>query len=187
MKAAGIARKLTVSLCLVVLWEGCCCTSYSNRLWLGHKPPRNRPLREENLRPSVNKQLTGFARAAGFLSTPWKRAGVLGWRDMETDAVALGEVVQAAASTDGFVTVDFRLEELRLGDEPMPLKTPRFLRAEICARVVGLSRSERPCAGDRIRLAGRLLWDGDGFLEIHPQKKEDIEILLEATGPCPWR
>jgi len=172
---------------LLFLLESCCCVSYSNHLWLGRKPPSAGPLQESNLRASVNKKLTGVARGAGFVTTPFKRFGILGWRDMKTDAVALAEVVQAAASTDGFVTVDLRLENITLGGQPIPLKSTRFIRAEICVEALGLSRSERPCTGDKVRLSGRLLWDGDGFLEIHPQRRTDIEILSKTTSACRWR
>ncbi len=36
--------------------------------------------------------------------------------------------------------------------------------------------SVRPLTGTKVFIAGRLMWDGDGFLEIHPQRYEDIDL-----------
>lgn len=171
--------------CLV---GGCGCTLYSNRLLVGRRPPPVDGAKlGARLRSQVNRPLSRFARRAGVLSTPFKRLGIFGWRDSGLWVVAAGEVVQAAWSTDGFVTADLRLESLTVAGEAVALPGTRYLRAEICEHAIGLAKADRPCAGDRVRLAGRLMWDGDGWFEVHPQTRDAVAILSSTTADCDWR
>jgi hypothetical protein len=136
------------------------------------------------LRSEVNRPLSRFARRAGLLSTPFKRMGIFGWRDSGLWVVAVGEVVQVAWSTDGFVTADLRLEGLTVAGEKVALPGTRYLRAEICERAIGLAKTDRPRAGGRVRLAGRLMWDGDGWFEVHPQTRDGVAVLSSTTADC---
>lgn len=179
-----LSRVALAFLALVVL-DRCGCTTYSNRLWIGHRPHLTTPLKKDDLRLEPNPKLSPSARVLGFFTTPFKRAGVFGWRDVHIDAVAVGVVEQVATSTDHFVTADIRLIELTANGASVDLDNPpRYLRAEICARRLQLVKGALPCKGDRVRIAGHLMWDADGkgFLEIHPQHASDVEILERAGG-----
>jgi hypothetical protein len=169
---------------LLLGFQGCCCVSYSNRLVLGPKPRKIESLKETDLCPQVNKELGGLARFLGFLTTPFKRMGILGWRDLGISIVAVGQVKQSSWSTDRFVTVDLHLSEIEGDGASITLRQRRYLRAEICERQLRLPKEQWPCPGDQVRIAGRLMWDGDGFLEVHPQYRSDIEILQKAPGKC---
>jgi hypothetical protein len=181
----AVSRVVLAFIALAVLAR-CGCTTYSNRLWIGHRPDLIAPLKETDLRATPNGALSRRDRVLGFFTTPFKRAGVFGWRDMHIDAVAVGVVSQVATSTDHFVTADLNLTELTANGVPVALsRPPRYLRAEICARRLHLARPALPCEGDKVRIGGRIMWDSDGkgFLEIHPQHAADVEIL-ERAGAC---
>jgi hypothetical protein len=107
--------------------------------------------------------------------------GIFGWRDLRTDVVVDGEVVDSAYSTDHFVTVDIRITKLLADGQPVSLHSERYLRAEVCERRLALPKERWPCPGDHIRIAGKLMWDGDGFLEVHPQQAEQIEIFYRSA------
>ncbi len=177
------AIRLAAALAAVAVLQGCGCTTYSNRLCIGHRPPHIAQLRKCDLRDTINPPLCPIGRALGFFTTPFKRAGVFGWKDMHIAAVVIGTVEQVATSTDHFVTADLRVGELTANGAPVDVDDKRYLRAEICARRLRLAKAALPCPGDTIRITGLILWDGDGFLEIHPQRAEDVEIL-ERNGDC---
>jgi hypothetical protein len=177
--------RLALAVLVVCVLARCSCTTYSNRLWIGHRPHLKPPFSESDLRPVPNPALRRVARALGFFTTPFKRLGVLGWRDVHIDAVAVGVVEQVATSTDHFVTTDLRLIELTANGATVELTSPRYLRAEICARKLRLAKAALPCEKDKVRIAGQVMWDsdGNGFLELHPQQASDVEIL-ERAGAC---
>lgn len=177
------AIRLVAGLAAVAVLQGCGCTTYSNRLCVGHRPPVIGQLSKNDLRDKINPPLCSIGRALGFFTTPFKRAGVFGWKDMHIDAVVIGRVEQVATSTDHFVTADLCVRELTANGAPVDVDDERYLRAEICARRLRLAKAALPCAGDTIRITGLILWDGDGFLEIHPQRAEDVQIL-ERNGDC---
>jgi hypothetical protein len=158
---------------------------HSNRLIVGHRPPVIVRLKANDLQLVVNRSLSRVTRALGFFTTPFKRAGVFGWRDMHIDVVVVGSVQQIATSTDHFVTVDLRVQELTANGTPVTIDRDRYLRAEICARRLQPPIVSMPCAHAKVRIAGRLVWDSDGkgFLELHPQLGTDVEVL-ETAGPC---
>jgi hypothetical protein len=101
--------------------------------------------------------------------------GVFGWRDLGYDGEATGVVQRTARSTDQFYTVDMKLDGLRIDGKAMLLSGDRYLRAEVCLCEVKLSGPDRPNAGDKVWIRGRMVWDGDGFVEIHPRSEADVK------------
>src|SRR5207249_1845079 len=86
-----------------------------------------------------------------------------------------------AVSSDGFRTVDLQLASVEYDSERCWTSKPSFVRVEIrpeTRRVV----SESPKVGQIARISGQLMWDGDGFLEIHPFRAGDIEIDIQVHG-----
>src|SRR6185295_3183885 len=155
---------------------GCTCTAISNHQWAGHPPPKiNRPEDiARNLRKRVNGEVGAVPRTVGFFTTPFKRVGIFGWSDLGYDGEVTGLVKQAAKSTDQFYTVDMKLETLDINGRKMPLAGERYLRAEICLCDVKLSEAERPKVGEKVWMRGRMVWDGDGFVEIHPRNAAEV-------------
>lgn len=132
------------------------------------------------LRPSSNRPLNCLARSTGILTTYLgKMLGIQGWRNYRLPARVSGKVVQAAGSSDGLYTIDLAIENLSVDGKPVRLSRPSFIRVE----VFPLVRHGAPlpvCKDELVCISGKLMWDGDGFLEIHP--KHPNEIL---KGTCP--
>jgi len=162
---------------VAVFTTGCTCTAISNRQFAGPKAPKITCPEDiaHNLRPTVNGEVSGFSRAAGFFFTPFKRMGIMGWRDLGYDGEITGLVKQTAKSTDQFYTVDMKLETLQIDGRNIPFTGDRYLRAEICLCEVKLPESERPQVGEKVWMRGRMVWDGDGFVEIHPRHAAEVD------------
>lgn len=169
-----LAASLVMLLSGLALAEGIPC-------WLRcHCPPKiltpeDVPAR---LRLSPNPPLRFLDRSTGILTTYLgKMLGIQGWRAYHLGVVAKGKVVHAAGSTDGLYTIDLGIEKLIVGQRALdPPARPNFIRIE----VFPLARIGAPLPvreGDQLCVRGPLLWDGDGFLEIHPKKPADFDSI----------
>ena len=176
---AAVVRLLPVPLLLgvvAVLTTGCTCTAISNRQLSGPNAPKISQPGDiaKNLRQNVNGEVGGFLRVAAFFFTPFKRLGIQGWTDLGYDGEITGLVKQTAKSTDQFYTVDMKLETLQIDGKKIPLTDDRYLRAEMCLCEVKLSKQDRPKVGEKVWMRGRMVWDGDGFVEIHPRNAAEV-------------
>jgi hypothetical protein len=168
---AKMLHRAAIAASSVIFLLRCECVPVSDRLWLGPKPS---PLTSPDgiaikLRSEANPSINGFQRDIGFLTTPFKRIGILGWRDTGFSMTVSGTVVHSPVySSDGFLTIDLRLSKIVIGGKDIPLVGERFIRAEVCVCSPGLQRNQFPITNDRLAVTGRVLWDGDGFYEIHP-------------------
>jgi hypothetical protein len=135
-----------------------------------------------HLRVTSNPPVSFFARSTGFLTTYLgKMLGIQGWRDYRMTASVCGTVVQAVGSTDGFYTVDLAIQRLTIGDLPVILQHASFIRVEVLPSV----KTNAPLPlknGVDVRISGELMWDADGFLEIHPRQSHEIEANVSH---CP--
>jgi len=153
------------------------------RSWLGVPAPNLRTPQDvaNKLRRKRNFPLWWWHRhVSSFFSTPAKNVGVFGWTDYCSEACAVGEVLYAAPSRHQFYTVDKVLKDFSVNGEHPKLEGTRFVRIEMH----GQARQETklpPRAGDKVRLCGKLMWDGDGFLEIHPRTAEDTTFLPDSS------
>jgi hypothetical protein len=104
-----------------------------------------------------------------------KILGIQGWRDYHVEARVEGKVTHAAWSTDFFYTIDLQVEHLYVEGRPVVLtEPPKFIRVE----VLPFARIGAPlpvCEHQEVSVSGKLVWDGDGFLEIHPKRAKDIQ------------
>jgi hypothetical protein len=111
-----------------------------------------------------------FSRFVAFLTTPFKRIGISGWKETGCGGEGSGRPVRDAQhSTDGFYTIDVALEALTVGGQAAP--AGRTLRLEVEPG----TRAHEVCAkapvkqGTLVTFGGALVVDTDGpFLEIHP-------------------
>ena len=129
------------------------------------------------LRQRPNPPLSFIARSSGVVTTYLgKMLGIQGWRDYHLPARVNAKVVQAAGSTDLFYTIDLKIESLTVGGEDV--RTPEggsFIRVEVLPRVrVGARLPVQP--DQSVCISGKLMWDADGFLEIHPNTAKQIEV-----------
>ena len=124
-------------------------------------------------------ELSCFDRWIAFLTTPFKRLGISGWKETGCTAQARGAPVRDAQhSTDGFWTIDVRLDSFAIGSTALDPSRPGYLRIEVEPGTA----AHDVCAGNRIpqgmvlSLGGAVVIDTDGpFLEIHPD--EDFHIV----------
>ena len=100
---------------------------------------------------------------------------------------ARGTVIHNAYSTDGLETIDIKLLSLIAFDNESYTGTPKcswpeidgekYIRAEVFPQVLVFYLGAEPQVGNTVLVKGRLYWDRDGFLEIHPQHGGDLRIL----------
>lgn len=124
--------------------------------------------------------------SAVFTTQFFKCLGINGWRRYRFNVYAVGTVKQAATSWDGLRTVDMVLADFDGSSAYRLLPPTHYIRAEI-VRHVWRHLAYPVCAGDQLRVAGELHWDGHGFLEIHPSKNTDVQFLSGPTHSkrCP--
>jgi hypothetical protein len=162
-------------LSILCLWLAACkCNCSPSRIIVGSRPPKLLSPGDviANLSKIPPPRVSGFDRFVGFFTIAFKRVGVFGWADMNYEALACGKVIGCEYSTDGFLTVDLRLNEISFEGQSYKTNDSVYLRAEVCLRKITISR--RPKVDEQIAISGRLMWDGDGFLEVHPTKPSDI-------------
>lgn len=141
------------------------------------KSPRHPKTIDGYLAAIPNGRVNWIARTLGFLTTPFKNLGIFGWADIYPRAEIIGCVVQQALSTDRLQTLDIRVRSFAVAGEEVRPTQPRFIRAEMC-RVTHQERTPAPMSTDRqVKIAGKLVWDGDGFFEIHPGLCGSVEVL----------
>jgi len=116
-----------------------------------------------------------------LFTTPFKEVGIVGWTDYCVEACAVGAVVHADRSVDGFYTVDLALDSFAVQGQSTEFAKPRFIRAETRGPARKQAAQVLRRGGDA-RICGELKWDHDGFLEIHPRQATQVEVL---AGPQP--
>lgn len=104
----------------------------------------------------------------------FKCLGIQGWTDYHLQAEAHGRVLYHCTSSDGFTTVDIKLNSLTVGGAVVPVPNYRFLRAEVYRGRVSVDKSLVQDQDTAIAIRGKLVWDNDGWFEIHPQKTGDV-------------
>jgi hypothetical protein len=145
----------------------------------GKQPPRIRgphdPAIEANLstHPWAKSPLPD--RAAEVVVTVAKSAGIQGWKDYHLRARARGLVVQHEFSSNGFLTMDVQLQSLTINRVQIPLRGPRYMRFEIFLGKVSVEKAIYAETNAWIVGQGKLVWDSDGWFEIHPQKTGDVQ------------
>lgn len=184
MKRHPLIHLLMAALVLLSL-SSCGCVPISDDMssWAAHQPPLQH-LDEltpqffyQALRTEINPPIVWWKNYPSVFTTTFKRAGLMGWKETRHTAVVSGLVGQEPVqSWDGFLTVDIKLTSIQFDGSDIPITDRRFLRAEICAACIGFAKSEFPRNADLVTISGPILWDGDGFFEIHPIKGTDIQV-----------
>ena len=69
-----------------------------------------------------------------------------------------------------------KVETLQIGGQDVSPQDERYLRAEVCLREVSLLEKDWS-RGTRVWMRGRMMWDGDGFIEIHPRNGGEVHKI----------
>lgn len=129
------------------------------------------------LRPGEYEKISWLDKSSAAVTTQFfKCIGINGWRRYRFHVYATGTVKQATTSWDGLRTVDMVLSDFNGSAVYRSLPATHCMRAEVVGRV-WKHLTYAVCAGDQIRVEGELHWDGHGFLEIHPSKTADVQLL----------
>ncbi len=124
------------------------------------------------------RALSWFDRAIAFLTTIFKFLGIAGWEETGCEAQAAGRPVRDAQhSTDGFWTIDVRLEAFRIGATSADLEPQKFIRIEVepGTKAHGVCAATRVLKNMELAFGGAVVVDTDGpFLEVHPE--DDFRI-----------
>jgi hypothetical protein len=141
-----------------------------------------------NLRSEVNEELSWWDKFLGAFTTPAKQTGFSNaWDVYDLWMEAIGTVIHDAYSTDGLETIDIRLLSLTVFENESysgaakcaweRIDGKKYIRAEVFPQVLVFYSGARPQVGNNVLIKGRLYWDRDGFLEIHPQHGGDLRIV----------
>lgn len=172
-----------------LLCSGCVAPHYTNHqlILFGKAAPTitgvDVPAIQTNLSVTVVPRVNRITMLTDFSTIPLKCLGVQGWKDFHLDAEARGMVVQHQLSSDRILTVDLRLNSLAINGTPIPLAGDRFIRAEIYRGKVHIDKKMFAQKDAMMMVKGKLVWDTDGWFEIHPQGREDVRF--ESTPDAP--
>lgn len=178
-----VSRKLSLLLCagLLLACGGCIGPHYTKYpvAFIGKAAPQingpHDPAIEQNLTTQPwHKSLMGAE--VGVVVVWFKSFGFNGWKDFHLHAKAQGPVVLHQISSSGFFTVDLRLDSLTVDNVPVPITGPRYMRLEIFLGKVDVDKAMRHETNEVITAEGKLVWDSDGWFEIHPQKTGDVRV-----------
>jgi hypothetical protein len=128
-----------------------------------------------NLGKRAEHGLDNFDEAIGFLTTPGKRLGIGGWVDTGCEAQAEGRPVRDAQhSTDGFWTIDIKLQGFTVSGRQLRPGSTRYVRIEVEPGIPAheATAAAPPKANRLIRFSGHVLIDthhGDELVEVHPR------------------
>ncbi len=139
---------------------------------------------ENELRHMPNDPLSGVDQAAAFIATPFKEAGISSWVTTGCIGTATGSPVRSAQhSTDGFWTIDIKLDSLTATDRSVqgyswPLNAGnRYVRLEV--EPINGSQSHAYCDSHpvfyKLMTAGAIWIDNDQetWPELHPGRDVD--------------
>ncbi|HUA66651.1 MAG TPA: hypothetical protein VME24_12435 [Alphaproteobacteria bacterium] len=121
-------------------------------------------------------------RAAEIGTTLFKDARIQGWKDYHMNALATGVALQHEYSSGPYLTIDMRLQSLIVKRVRVPLRGLRYMRIVIFLPKASAVPAVYEQTNAVIVAQGKLVWNFDGWFEIHPQKTGDVVLLQAKTG-----
>jgi hypothetical protein len=116
-------------------------------------------------------KLDSVSKVIGLFSTPLKNLGFGGWVNTGCQATAKGWAVRDAQySTDGFWTIDVKLQSFTIDGKTAPTDKQKFVRIEVEPNTPAHAKAKVK-ANQFIQFNGRILIDthhGEKLIEVHP-------------------
>lgn len=169
-------------LAFLILCSGCIGPRYSEHdLIVSGKPapkikgPRD-PALQTNLSTNLWPRQPFPGRAAEIGTTLFKDARIQGWKDYHMNARATGIVLQHEFTSGPYLTIDMRLRSLTVKRVPIPLRGPRYMRVVIFLAKASVPSAVHEETKAMVVAQGKLVWNFDGWFEIHPQKTGDVVL-----------
>jgi hypothetical protein len=170
---------------LFFLCNGCIGPQYTNHdIIVSGKPaptlqsPRD-PALQANLSTNSWPSQPFAGRAAEVGTTLFKSSGIQGWKDYHMSAIATGVTVQHEYTSGPYLTIDLRLKSLMVKHAVVPLDGPRYMRVVIFLPKSSAEPAVYKQTNSVVVARGKLVWNFDGWFEIHPREKGDV-MLLQA-------
>jgi hypothetical protein len=184
-------------LTVLLLCSGCIGPHYTEHdIVVSGKPPAEfHGPRDPALQASLSTNLWPRqpfpGRAAEVGTTLFKSAGIQGWKDYHMNACAIGVALQHEFSSGPYLTIDLRLDSLTVKGVQVPLHGPRYMRVVIFLPKASVAPAVHKQTNPMVIVQGKLVWNFDGWFEIHPQKTGDVVLIpgqpvaLRAPVPHP--
>jgi hypothetical protein len=176
-------EKLFLLGCISILaWAGCVGPQYSeHQIVLSGKPaPKTRgprdPMLQANLSTNLWAKQPFLGSAAEVGTVTIKSAGIQGWKDYHMNARATGIALQYKFTSGPNLTIDLRLQSLTVKHVPVPLREPRYMRVVIFLAKTSVAAAVYERTNSMVVAQGKLVWNSDGWFEIHPQKTGDVQL-----------
>lgn len=173
---------VTAMLCLC---SGCIGPRYSQHdmIVTGKRAPKIQGPRDPSLQANLSTNLWPrqpfLGRAAEIGTTLFKDAGIQGWKDYHMNARATGIALQHQFASGPYLTIDMRLQALTVEGVPVPLPGPRYMRVVTFLVRASVAPAVHKLKDPVIVAQGKLVWNRDGWFEIHPQKTGDVALAGE--------
>jgi hypothetical protein len=177
-------RVCLAGLAVLLLCSGCIGPHYSEHeiVLCGKAAPRIGgpcdPALQANLSTHPWPRQPFLGRAAEVGTTLFKDARIQGWEDYRMSARATGTALLHQLSSGPYLTVDLRLQSLTVQGVPVPLPGPRYMRVVVFLAKASVAADVLKRPNSVVRAQGKLVWNFDGWFEIHPQKTGDV-VLAE--------
>ena len=170
---------LIIVLCIIALsyLESCKCNCSASKILIGRRSPHFLSELDiiANLSTVQPPRISKFDKFIGFYTVGFKKVGIFGWKHIGYSVCTTGKIVQSTKSSDHFLTIDIIIDSISINGRHFTVDGNKYIRTETClAKII---MNEIPTNHQRVRISGTLMWDGDGFLEIHPNKNTDIDII----------
>ena len=181
---------LMIPMAALLLWlcSGCIGPQYTTHdtIVTGKPAPEIHGPRDPALQANLSTKLWPRqpfpGRAAEIGTTLFKSAGIQGWKDYHMNAQATGVVLQHQFASGPYLTLDLRLWSLTVDNVPVPLRGPRYMRVVIFLMKASVDPSVHKETNALVTAQGKLVWNFDGWFEIHPQKTGDVRLVREANS-----
>jgi hypothetical protein len=177
---------LIISMAALVLCSGCIGPQYSDQEVVvnGKQPPVIRGPRD----PAIAANLTtNFWASQPFLgsaaevgTTLFKSAGIQGWKDYHMNALATGVALRHEFTSGPYLTLDMRLQSLTVNRVSVPLHGTNYMRIVTFLGNVSVGPLVCQETNPVVAARGKLVWNRDGWFEIHPQETGDVGLIFPA-------
>jgi hypothetical protein len=171
-----------VGLAGLLLCSGCLGPRYSQHdlIVTGKEAPKlhgpHDPALAANLSTNLWPHQPFLGRAAEVGTTLFKDSHIQGWKDYHMDARATGVVCQHQFSSGPYLCIDMRLQSLTVKRVPIYLPAPRYMRVVVFLAKASVDADVYERTNAMAVAKGKLVWNFDGWFEIHPQRTGDVAL-----------
>ncbi|HTR40018.1 MAG TPA: hypothetical protein VMH87_00190 [Pseudomonadales bacterium] len=172
----------------LLLCSGCIGPQYSDQEIVvnGRQPPRilgpRDPAIAANLTTNFWASQPFLGSAAEVGTTLFKSAGIQGWKDYHMDAVATGVALRHEFTSGPYLTLDMRLQSLTVNHVAVRFHGTNYMRVVTFLGKVSVGPLVYEETNPVVAAHGKLVWNRDGWFEIHPQETGDVGLVVPALN-----